>query len=169
MCLHIISTVALTIQSTAERARARYADVTRQSARRINEEFDDEDQWMVGIVNLIRSPPAMTGICAHCGRPLRPPRGICCRIFSPLRRGSLCVCSRRTQLPRRRWSRRQHHVSYVRAVLNEMMGRGGSVEGKRASDLGLDRVLLRPAHQLTDPSGHGVDFRLTPKTPYWRS
>jgi hypothetical protein len=59
---HIISTVALTIQSTAERAKARYADVTRQSARRINEEFDDEDQWMAGIVNLIRSPLAITRI-----------------------------------------------------------------------------------------------------------
>jgi hypothetical protein len=47
--LHIISAVALTIQSAAERAKARYAHVTRQSARRINEEFDDEDQWMAGI------------------------------------------------------------------------------------------------------------------------
>jgi hypothetical protein len=35
---------------------------------------------------------------------------------------------------------RQHYLSYVLAVLNEMMGRGGFVEWEDPSDLKLDRA-----------------------------
>ena len=46
----------------------------------------------------------------------------------------------------------------ILAVLIEMMGRGGFIEGKRPSDLGLNRALVPQSHQLTDPPGHAVDF-----------